>query len=357
MSRACTSLTFPSTLHDEAPEDSTLGAKQYSSRLAIPTETAPAAAHPEQSESEDADISEASWMDLLVFPAGTPSHKSESVDDYDGIDDGDWAQLLPETPRSPPTTVVRNLERDSRHDDNFDPTLQFSPANATPGSKLPTQSAVEELLDEDVDWAMVLSIADKTGGSSHTVSTGTLEDRSPVEPVPPSQTQPPFVRPPVPAKVHDRPVIPGLSSSVILRVCFRIGELLSLNARSQRSGQRTVFELFARVTYSTRESLSRTQHFQFMDLFTDRQPFPAGTMKNWKPGSIMDQRAQGFLGGGGQKLLCRVVCTMRKQELSGLGWVLDVVSIEQTNWEEISWVRKIVARDDTDVESQETGAD
>ncbi|KAH7367487.1 hypothetical protein B0T11DRAFT_275359 [Plectosphaerella cucumerina] len=340
MKRACTSLTFPSTLHDGAAVDSTLGAKQISSKLAIPTEKTLAAAHLEQSESEDADISEASWMDLLVFPPGTPTHKSDSVDDYDGIEDGDWAQLLSEIPRSPPTTVVRNLERNSRHDDNFDPTLQFSPANATPGGNLPTQSAVEELLDEDVDWAMVLSIADKTGGSSHTVSTGTIEDRSPVEPVPPSQTQRPFVRPPVPAKVHDRTVIPGMSSSVVLRVCFRIGELLSLNAR-----------------YSTRESLSRTQHFQFMDLFTDRQPFPAGTMKNWKPGSIMDQRAQGFLEGGGQKLLCRVVCTMRKQELSGLGWVLDIVSIEQTNWEEITWVRKIVARDDTDVESQRTGAD
>lgn len=284
-------------------------------------------------------------MDMVILsPPGQNEPAPE--DDYDDIDDQDLAQLVPVTPASLPATVLRNLESDSRDGNTFDSDLQFSPTTTSPTSKTPTSIKDIELLDEDVDWQMVLSIADKTNNGSYTMSTGTFEE--------PCPSQRPFVRPPLPPKVHDRPTIPGISSSVVVRVCFRIGELLSLNAQCQRSGQQAVFELYARVTYSTRESLSKTQHFQFMDLFTDRQPFPTGTLRNWKPGSVLDEHAQVFLAGPGSKLMCRVVGRMKKQEYIDIGWVLNISSIEKTSWDEIVWTRRVIARDGTEVDSQET---
>ncbi|KAH6663581.1 hypothetical protein F5X68DRAFT_218080 [Plectosphaerella plurivora] len=356
LKRLCSSHMTSNAFQNSTATDLTQNIDQISSNFPV-IETV-VDVQPQGPEHEDGDTADDAWMELLVFPPVAATERSASPDDYDDIDDiddiddDDWAQLLPKTPRSPPSTDVRNVEGSSRDCNSFDPALQFSPATTTPVSKTSAPSPEEELLDEDVDWDEVLSILDKAGPKSHTSSLGTLDDRSATEPSP---IQRPFVRPPVPAKLNDRPVVPGLSSSVVLRVCFRIGELLSLNAVSQRSGQRTIFELFARVTYSTRESLSRTQHFQFMDLFTDRQPFPAGILKNWKPESVLDQRAQVFLTPG-QKLLCRVVCTMKRSELSGVGWVLEVMSIEQTAWEEISWVRQMITRDDTGANSHESAS-
>ncbi|GJD02180.1 hypothetical protein ColKHC_11005 [Colletotrichum higginsianum] len=65
----------------------------------------------------------------------------------------------------------------------------------------------------------------------------------------------------------------------MMRICFRIGEMLNAFTKCARERQDVVLELFARVNYSSRELSARVQHFQLRDLFTDRQPFLGGTLK------------------------------------------------------------------------------
>ncbi|KAM0331460.1 hypothetical protein ACHAQA_003136 [Verticillium albo-atrum] len=249
------------------------------------------------------------------------------------------------------------MDIESRDDAVFDRTLQRSPPDPSSSGQCPQGRGQEmDLLDEEIDWNSVLATTDSIRRGTSSIVEPAKDDFSFTSP-PREMCKPsiaaapagisvagPFIRPPFPEKVHDRSNILGVSSSVLLRTCFRIGELLKASSRCRQANQQVIYELYARATYSNRSSQTRTQHFQFKDLFTDRQPYPNGKLQNWKVGSLLDRQAQDLVGQTNK--LCRCVCVMERDETLDLGWRVKVLSIRATDWDEIRWVRRIMARDD-----------
>jgi hypothetical protein len=162
----------------------------------------------------------------------------------------------------------------------------------------------------------------------------------------------PFARPDFPILILDRSPITGLSAQTFLRVCFRIGELFKEGARCEALKQDAVIELFARVTFSSREPGTTKQHFQFADLWHDRPPFPSGILANYKTAGLAESESKVFLGAY-EGIMARCLGRLKRDSKSGTGWMLHIITIRTTDWEEIKWTKRIVSADL--VKSETTG--
>ncbi|KAI1337070.1 hypothetical protein F5Y15DRAFT_392270 [Xylariaceae sp. FL0016] len=296
---------------------------------------------------------------------------------FDGLDERDMAFLLNITSNIiheehiPPSSVTKAWDHDSQTAAEYDSTLQYSSPQSLmthqPGPKATTSSLKldqkvhheEHLLDEDVDWDIVLTVTNSLpknlpiAGSSHILGRETqigrtehCTDQSNIsmndDPIPPS----PFSRPPFPEKVRDRSCVPGVSSDSVLRTCFRMSLLISQTHYCYHHRQNVVFEMYARVTYSNRESLSRKQHFQFMDLWKDQHPYPSGILLDWKVGSRLDRQSSGFLDARAEPKLCHCICEPVRDTKMALGWIFKILDIKETNWEHIQCSRRVLCGDD-----------
>ncbi|PVH87683.1 hypothetical protein DL98DRAFT_649301 [Cadophora sp. DSE1049] len=152
----------------------------------------------------------------------------------------------------------------------------------------------------------------------------------------------PFARPDFPSVVLDRCPIVGVSAQTFLRVCFRIGEMFREGARCLALKQDAVIELFARVTFSSREPGTTKQHFQFADLWHDRPPFPNGILANYKTSGLADNETRAFIGAE-EYLMARCIGRLRRDTKSSTGWLIDIINIRPTDWEEIKWTKRIVS--------------
>ncbi|KAI1129392.1 hypothetical protein F5Y10DRAFT_291134 [Nemania abortiva] len=299
--------------------------------------------------------------------------QSDSSDSYpldDGIIDDDILQLLPsasgfvQETHIPPSSV-RGWDHESRSATEYDSTLKYTPPDP---QEADTDAACmgsvstnwqgdnsEDLLDEEVDWNAVMAnvnaIQEDSSvdlqpeveafecGDTELCSKGPSVD-DPHSDKPRSSTA--FVRPAFPDKVRDRALVPGMSSNTVLRTCFRIGVLISQTACCFNHQQDVIFELYARVTYSSRETLARKQHFQFVDLCKDQQPYPAATFSNWRVGSQQDYDSAAFLDTSGGPRLCRCVCKPIRDLKAAIGWTYIVLSIKEVDWEQIQWAKRII---------------
>ncbi|KAI1078073.1 hypothetical protein F5B20DRAFT_240348 [Whalleya microplaca] len=296
----------------------------------------------------------------------------DSDDDYplNGVMDEDIVGLLDKAQHChqerniPPSSVTQAWDHDSRSAAEYDSTLQYSSplpsseqTNWTPTTNKPKE-AQEYLLDDDVDWDAVHEMTStlpkdpsmaafrEMESPSRAVESAQRED--PVEGsthADDTTRLKPFVRPPFPEKVRDRSVVPGLSSNIVLRTCFRIGEMINQTVRCFNHQQDAVFELYAKVTYSSRETLARKQHFQFVDLFKDQQPYPAAILSGWRVGSQLDRHSSAFLDTKAGPKLCWSLCRPRRDPKVAVGWTFIVLDITETDWEQISWAKKIVCGD------------
>lgn len=149
-----------------------------------------------------------------------------------------------------------------------------------------------------------------------------------------------FARPKFPPLVNDRCPVNGLSSQTILRVCFRIGEMLKEGGRCNALGQDAIVELFARVNFSSRESGTTKQHFQFVDLFHDRPPFAKGILANFKTTGLADSESKVFIESS-ETLMARCLGRVKKDIRNG-NWLIHIINIRVTDWEEIRWTKRIV---------------
>ncbi|KAI0450962.1 hypothetical protein F5B21DRAFT_408521 [Xylaria acuta] len=309
---------------------------------------------------------------IAIHNTATSDHRSDSSDAYpldDDIVDDDIIQLLADTPGSVeenhiPPSSLQGWDLESRSAAEYDPSLKYSPPdieetgiNAARLEQVYSNwqtEASEDLLDEDVDWDTVL------------VNMDAIQRDSPVDPYPELEilkrgnasmcTKKPvdfgshlneagtltaFVRPPFPEKVRDRPSVPGLSSNTLLRTCFRIGMLIDQTTHCFNHKQDVVFELYARVTYSSRETLARKQHFQFVDLYKDQQPYPAAILANWRMGSQLDKDSSAFLDTSGGPRLCWCMCKSMKDSKAIIGWTYTVLNIREIDREQLHWAKKI----------------
>ncbi|TQS33900.1 hypothetical protein Golomagni_05741 [Golovinomyces magnicellulatus] len=152
----------------------------------------------------------------------------------------------------------------------------------------------------------------------------------------------PFARPEFPPLASDDGPIIGLSSENFLRVCFRIGELIKVAGRCTTLKQTPVIELFARVINSHREPNTTRQAFQFTDMWHNRPPFPRGFLMNYEATRLINQESKVFIDND-QKLMSRVLATIRRDANQSCGWILHIINIRETDWEEVSWTRKILS--------------
>ena len=181
----------------------------------------------------------------------------------------------------------------------------------------------------------------------------------------------PLARPPYPPRIRDRSPITGFSSKTLLRTVFRIGDLKKVSpppwpavapnmpSFTQNSSS-IIVELFARVSFSSRETLAKVQHFKFLDLYQDDPPYPIGVFRDWRTGSLGDVSSRAFLQWdtrpptmtaemqlkqGQISKCCRCLCSLVKDRNTLLGWALNIASIRETDWLEIEFVRQVVFRD------------
>lgn len=310
-----------------------------------------------------------------IYDTSADDEGSDSSDAYpldDGIVDDDIVELLAgpsgfvQETHIPPSSM-QGWDHESRSAAEYDPCLKCSPPDPqetdidapeigqVPATRQPDES--EDLLDEDVDWNAVLANAnaiqkDPSVNSYiesrivNCLDTGMCEGTpAVVGAVGEVVSFPAFIRPPFPEKVRDRPLVAGMSSDTLLRTCFRIGVMISQTVHCFNHQQNVLFELYARVTYSSRETLVRKQHFQFVDLCKDQQPYPAATLTNWRIGSQLDEDSSAFLDTSVGPRLCRCMCKPMKDPKAAIGWTYSVLKIKEIDWGQIYLAKKITCND------------
>jgi ribosomal protein L17 len=280
-------------------------------------------------------------------------------------------EVIMATKRFAPSTSVQDaIYIGSDHDEVYDSALQFSPpefrtqsgspdlsrSNYTdPGSKSAKGTADLEPPPgtDDEDWSFVRSRQLVLLSNQGCVSTYTreqiptrlnfsdsttlmLDDNHEYEEVKP------FARPAFPNLILDRSPIVGLSSKSFLRVCFRIGEMYKEGGRCNSLGTDAIIELFARVGFSSREPGTVKQHFQFLDIWHDRPPIVAGILANYRTTKLAETESRSFLDGRGEKM-ARCLGRLKRDARSPTGWLLHIINIRETDWEEIRWTRRIVS--------------
>ncbi|KAK4454065.1 hypothetical protein QBC34DRAFT_434261 [Podospora aff. communis PSN243] len=293
------------------------------------------------------------WPKALPFDAQPPILEEDNYS-IGASDEEELAKLVDSVsanPTHPPLSVIRSMDSGTSHEPVFDPNLPGSPPIKTENRPTTANPEAEEedLLDAEVDWDMIIELLPSLPHDP-SLSMSPREAVPRYLPTPEVQTsqsipqRKPFVRSPFPTPLRDKSPVTGLSRSSILRTCFRIGQILNETKKCFDSHQDVVFELYARVTYSSREKMARVQHFQFMDLCNDHPPYLTGKLNGWKTGSLVDEHSLAFLGSGeGQKAkLCRCICKPVKEKKRDLGWSFSVLAIRQVDWEEIDMMKQML---------------
>lgn len=151
-----------------------------------------------------------------------------------------------------------------------------------------------------------------------------------------TRAQKPIVRPPFPKPVRDRSSIIGLSASVVLRTCFRIGEAINQSHQASKSGQQMTIELYARVLASERTETQ--QYFTFCDLFHVRPPYIKGAYDAaiWKAVPLFEYDSRRLLEQG---RICRCIGTIKH---NGRERLMVIHNIWEATWEDIEWAEGVV---------------
>ncbi|CAJ2505346.1 Uu.00g127400.m01.CDS01 [Anthostomella pinea] len=318
---------------------------------------------------------------------GSPVGASAQDDEYfldDDLADEDIASLLETAQKSvqeqhiPPSSVAQAWDHDSRSAVEYDSNLQYSspqPWGKCDGNSTQSSAAAanqrgastqeEDLLDENVDWHAVFTVISSLPKDpslvaaremgAQTAPRATYAANTMELPFPPenSKFRASCTRTSGLEKVHNRSAVREMSPNTVVRTCFRIGMMFNQTVRFGDQ-QDMLFELFARVTYSNRETLARKQHFQFVDLFKDQQPYPAGILSDWHINSQLDRHSSAFLDTSRGPRLCWCLCKPMRDPKAAIGWTYTVLSIEETNWEQIERSKK--AYEDTQAQKDDVSA-
>lgn len=271
-------------------------------------------------------------------------------------------QAVQET-REPPSSILRSEEH-MRDMDMYDKTLKYSPVATScvpekPESNNGSYRELHEPLTDPEDWeflrrpgdplqsntapslAMYTSVAaNNREHSSGIPNQAEGDDYSPLHP---------FARPPFPtASVAARSPVNGLSSNMLLRTCFRIGEALSQASLCTRDNQDAFTELFARVTFSSREADGKKQNFQFGDMFHNKPPFISGVLEKYASSDLQKTESFELITVDKEKRedelgqMVRVLGRV-KRVIQGRGYSMEIVNIRKTDWEEVRWTKRILS--------------
>ncbi|KAH7176620.1 hypothetical protein EDB81DRAFT_875421 [Dactylonectria macrodidyma] len=266
------------------------------------------------------------------------------------LDEETIAELLSESSlqvnQRPPSSVVRAYDRDSRSANEFDPGLQHSsPYTETLAVAVPFKD--DSPLEQEVDWAHVherahsLMNGNSPSGSEGTKtlhSVGCLPTRNASLCHIPQSSATVGATPPASKKMFLKPY----------KTFFCIQEMLSSKVEIFKNQPDIIFELFARVVYSSRENIYRKQYFQFRSLLEESPPYLNGVLNGFEVGGPLDCASQEFLwpNVAGRKCYCR--CKLRQDTRSDLGWSILVLSIQSMTWKQIEGVMDKFGRNDLD---------
>jgi hypothetical protein len=152
-----------------------------------------------------------------------------------------------------------------------------------------------------------------------------------------SDARKPIARPPFPEPVRDRSPIIDLSSSLVLKTCFRIGEVINQSCQASKSGKKIMVEMYARVLASERTSTE--QQFTFCDLFHAKAPYIKAVYSAaiWKSVQLFEYDSRRLLQQG---RICRCIGTMKREEKE---WTMTILNIWEATWEDVDWVQGIVS--------------
>jgi hypothetical protein len=175
-------------------------------------------------------------------------------------------------------------------------------------------------------------------GNNSTISTSRNNTQSVMKSF---KSRPPISRPPFPRLVRDRSPIHGVSATMNLRTCFRIGEALNSGVFAVNNNKDIIIELYARVVSSYREDGGYRQYFVFADLFHDRPPFLNGEYDLWNGSTLWEFDSQRFLGSQDpmKEKLCRCVGRVKKDERV---FKFTVLNIWEASWDDVKHVKGIV---------------
>ncbi|KFY82408.1 hypothetical protein V500_10571 [Pseudogymnoascus sp. VKM F-4518 (FW-2643)] len=296
------------------------------------------------------------------------SHSSlrlQSTDDEYFMDDTDEAELANLAEQSNPIIIETHsapsnwTQSDVRSRDRevYDEKLNYSSPsikqddNIININQLRIQPSIESLAEPE-DWSF-LNHNPPVPENSYSLRNETLPTALPMTPGPCSRRSAnddsheyiplsPFARSPFPEKVCGGSLIPGLTTSTILRTCFRIGECIRAGSFCNRLNQDSIIELFCRVTFSSREDGTHKQIFQFADIFHNSPPFVNGVLANYRVSALQETESRELLTGN-REVPGMVRCLGRlRTQVGGNGWVLHLDNIRQSDWEEVRWTRRIV---------------
>jgi hypothetical protein len=116
--------------------------------------------------------------------------------------------------------------------------------------------------------------------------------------------------------------------------------MIKEGGRRNALGQDAIIELFAKVVFSTREAPK--QRFQFKDIFSDKPPIGDGVLMNYKTTGLAESESKVFIGKH-QGKLARCLGRLKRDKKTASGWMLHILTIRETDWEEIRWTKRIVS--------------
>lgn len=188
----------------------------------------------------------------------------------DGVTQGETQQ--------PPYSVIRAFDCRSRSADVYDPQLQhLSPGELSNAEGLDINDL---LLDEDVDWDFIHEHSCKTPtklsaiDSRQTSNPNLVADKE----VPESKSLGLKAATPKTSKPSNPTPAGGDLMLKPFKTFFQLSEMLEAKQQIFKNQTKVVFELFARVIYSSRENFQHKQYFQFRDLLKESPPYLNGTL-------------------------------------------------------------------------------
>ena len=248
----------------------------------------------------------------------------------------------------PPSSVIRANDPEARSDQVFDSDLQYS--SPSPGSNQSNNPSDDSLLSHDVDWKPVRERTQIQRPISSTPSSNTKSNSQDFDPTPTpnitriSQSQ---------LSEPGRRYTPDYSIGKVLlkpyKTFFGLQEMIDTKKSMYKNQPDVVFELYARVSYSSREKYQHKQHFQFRELLKDCPPYLNGVLTGFEVAGAVDLAAQKFLVGTrkiGMKCFCR--SKLRPDKHSPSGWFIHVLAIRTTTWQEVRGSLTSLGRDDLD---------
>lgn len=194
--------------------------------------------------------------------------------DQDILDDAVINELLANVDNpvdETPLSVLRDFQSVSSNTETFDPRLKFSPVKDGEEEALVPDN---EPPSQNVNWDEVIELKEQTQTDTSPYASfagpNTLH----------SSCMPQLV-----------PSTAGTSSNTVdaahtfsgmrlkpFKTFFHLSEMLEAKISTFKHSHNTVFELFARVIYSSRENFGHVQYFQFRDLFEESPPFLSGAI-------------------------------------------------------------------------------